>query len=258
MISQDSKVELKEHTHEERVNIAKQLSRKIVEKYRDRVLAVFISGSTAKNLDRTYSDLELLTIVRDGVEVPAINYLYQGMIVGIDYYQETDFLKDAGRVTGEWALAADQFRNKVVLHDPAGWFSKLDGAVASSDKVDTSSVVRHRTTGLFEGIEVMKNAKLSNDEVGVRTAGFYFALDLAKLVLLINKKYILTSSWFWKEARECPNKPTNFWKHVEKLAGFGRLSSAEEIIQSAEEMADVMRRSAESRGLSIESADLAV
>lgn len=257
-IAQESKVVLKEHTHEERLQIAKALSHKIVEKYGEEILAVCIWGSTAKKLDRPYSDLEMLTIVRDGVEIPSISYLNHGMVVGIDYYQETDFLKDAHRVTGDWALAADQFRNRIVLYDPTGWFSKLDRAVADSDKVDASNVIRHRTTGLFEGIEVMKNAKLSNDETGVRTAGFYFAFDLAKLVLLLNKKYILTSSWFWKEARACSIKPTNFWENVETLAGFGKLSSAEDIIQSAEEMADEMRKIAESKGISIESRDLVV
>jgi kanamycin nucleotidyltransferase len=258
MVSQDSTVKLKAHNHEERVNIAKQLSAKIVEKHGDKILAVCIWGSTAKKLDRAYSDLEMLAILRDGVELPAINYLYQGMVVGIDYYQETDFLKDAHRVTGEWALAADQFRNRIPLYDPTGWFSKLDSAVASSDKVDTSGAIRHRTTGLYEGLEVMKNAKLSNDEVGVRTAGFYFAWDVAKLILLINKKYILTSSWFWKEARECLVKPDNFWKHIETLASFTKLSSTDEIIRSAEYLADEMRKIAASQGLSIESAELAV
>jgi kanamycin nucleotidyltransferase len=251
-------MELRKHSHEERLTVAKQLCTKIVEKYGNKILAVCIWGSTAKKLDRPYSDLEMLTIVRDGVETPSINYLYQGMVVGIDYYQETDFLKDAHRVTGDWALAADQFRNRIALYDPTGWFSKLDSAVASSDKVDTSSAIRHRTTGLFEALEVMKNAKLSNDEVGVRTAGFSFAWDVAKLVLLINRKYVLTSSWFWSEARECLVKPDNFWKQIETLAGFGRLSSTDEIIKSAEEMADEMRKIATSRGLSIESAELAV
>jgi KNTase C-terminal domain len=251
-------MELKKHTHDDRLNIAKQLCTKIVEKHGDKILGVSIWGSTAKKLDRLYSDLEMLTIVQDGVEIAAINYLYQGMVVGIDYYQETDFLKDARRVTGDWALAADQFRNRIVLYDPTGWFARLDGAVASSDKVDTSSVIRHRTTGLFEGLEVMKNARLSNDEVGIRTAGFYFAWDVAKLVLLINKKYVLTSSWFWKEARTCPIQPDNFWKQIETLASFTKLSSTDEIIRSAEEVADEMRKIAASRGISIESPELAV
>ena len=253
-----SKGKLEKHTHEERLDIAKRLSARVVEKYGDEILAVCIWGSTAKKLDRPYSDLEVLVVVRDGVELHAINYLHQGMVIDIAYYQETDFLRDAHRVTGDWALAADQFRNRIVLHDPSRWFSKLDSAVALSDNVDTSSVVQHRTIGLFEGVEVMKNAQLSKDEVGIRTAGFYFAWDVAKLVLLINKKYILTSSWFWKEARECPIKPENFWDHIETLAGFGKLSSTNEIIQSAEEVAEGMRRIAESRDISIESAELAV
>lgn len=243
---------LRKHSHEDRIRIAEQLREKIVKEYGNEIIAVCIWGSTAKSLDRPFSDLEMLTITRDGVEIPAVLYLYEGLVVGIDYFQDSEFLKDSRRITGDWAVAADQFRNRIVLYDPTKWFSRLDEAVASSDRLDTNGTIRHRTAGLFEGLEVMKNAELSNDEVGVRTAGFYFAWDTAKLMLLINRKYVLTSSWFWKQARECTVKPDKFWRHIEILAGFGKLASVEQIISSAEEMVEGMVKIAESRGISIE------
>ncbi len=51
-------------THEERVTIAEELARRIVQTYGDAVLAVFITSSTAKGLDRPHSDLELTAVLR--------------------------------------------------------------------------------------------------------------------------------------------------------------------------------------------------
>ncbi len=56
-------------THEERLAIAAELARRIVDASGDAVLAVFITSSTAKGLDWEHSDLEISAVVRDGVEI---------------------------------------------------------------------------------------------------------------------------------------------------------------------------------------------
>ena len=104
---------------------------------------------------------------------------------------------------------------------------------------------------LYEGLEVIKNAELEHDEIGTRTAGFYLAWDAARLVLLMNKRYVLTSSWFWKETKDSVVKPKSFWTREEKLAGFVR-ASVEEIVESAESLCDDMLKIVESLGISIE------
>jgi len=68
-------VELRKLTHKDRLNIGRQISKRVLDKYGDDVLAVFICGSTSKGLDRPYSDLEMITVVRDGVDIPMKYYV---------------------------------------------------------------------------------------------------------------------------------------------------------------------------------------
>src|SRR2546428_2531273 len=245
------------HTHEERLEIARQLSEQIVRTHVDKVLVVCIVGSTAKKLDRLYSDLEMIAIVRDGVEIPIAQYIHDGMSIQIDYVEGSSFLKDASRITFNWPLSQDQFRNRIVLYDPTAWVSKLDKVVAESETADTRKTIGQLMSALYEGLEVVKNAELDHDEIGIRTAGFYLAWDAARLVLLMNKRYVLTSSWFWKETKNSIVKSKGFWTREEKLAGFVR-ASVEEIVESAESLCDDMLKIVESLSISIEPAKLLV
>jgi len=244
-------MQLKKHTHEERLELSRQLSKQIVDTYGDKIVAVLVSGSTAKKLDRPYSDLEMIVMVRDGVEIPIAQYIHDGMSIQIDYVEGSSFLKDARRITFNWALAWDQFRNRIVLYDPTGWVLKLDKVVAESETADTRKTIGQLMAALYEGLEVIKNAELEHDEIGIRTAGFYLASDAARLVLLMNKRYVLTSSWFWKETKDSVVKPKGFWTREEKLAGFVR-ASVEEIVESAESLCNDMLKIVQSLGISIE------
>ena len=250
-------MQLTKHTHEERLEIARQLCEQIVKTYGDKVLVVCIVGSTAKNLDRPYSDLEMIAIVRDGVEIPIVQYIHDGMSIQIDYVEGSSFLKDASRITFNWPLSQDQFRNRIVLYDPTAWVSKLDKVVAESETADTRKTIGQLMSALYEGLEVIKNAELEHDEIGIRTAGFYLAWDAARLVLLMNKRYVLTSSWFWKETKDSVLKPKGFWTREEKLAGFVR-ASVEEIVESAESLCNDMLKIVESLDISIEPEKLLV
>jgi hypothetical protein len=154
-------------------------------------------------------------------------------------------------------LAWDQFRNRIPLYDPTGWVSKLNKVVAESETADTRKTIGQLMSALYEGLEVIKNAELERDEIGIRTAGFYLAWDAARLVLLMNKRYVLTSSWFWKETKASLVKPKTFWKHVERLAGFVMVS-VDDIVESAELLCKEMLEIVESRGISIESTRLVV
>src|SRR3989442_15325970 len=126
-------MQLKKHTHEERLAISRQLSKQILDTYGDKIVAVLVTGSTAKNLDRPYSDLEMIAIVGDGIEIPIAQYIHDGMSIQIDYVDGSSFLKDASRITFNWPLSQDQFRNRIVLYDPTAWVSKLDKVVSESE-----------------------------------------------------------------------------------------------------------------------------
>jgi len=227
--------QLRKVTHEERLRIAHLLSDRIVKKYRNAVLGVYVCGSTSKNLDRPFSDLELNAVVRDRAEIPMKYYLHRGLIIQIQYLKSSSILGDAERFTDNWHWAADEYRNRIVLFERDGWFRKLDDAVATSDKADSVEAIRKSLMMMTESMAVMRNAMLTKDRVRVLMSGRVLAEQAAGILLLLNRRYVTTTSWFWKIAFDLDEKPKDFKQLVEKMSGFVS-TSERDVAASSERM----------------------
>jgi len=68
--------------HEERMNLARGLCDRLVEKYSDGIILGGIYGSVARGLDTEWSDLEMLFIIRDDCPVQGQHLIHQGMPAG--------------------------------------------------------------------------------------------------------------------------------------------------------------------------------
>jgi predicted nucleotidyltransferase len=142
--------ELRKLTHEERLSIGRQISTRVLDKYGDSVLLVYICGSTAKNLDRPYSDLEMIVVVQDGVTVASKYYVHRGLVIEVDYRQESEFVKAARAFTKNWPMEADQYRNRIVLFEREQWTRRLDQAIVENEKADASEALRVAAVELTE------------------------------------------------------------------------------------------------------------
>ena len=208
------------YTHEQRVEIARRLSNLVLDKYGDNVLAIFVYGSTSKNLDRPYSDLEISVIIRDGVEVPMKYYVLNGLVIQIEYVQSSVSLRAAEKVTSNWHWEADQHRNRIVLYERDHWFRRLDEAIQRNESENWSEAIRKSFMMMTESMASLKNDVITDNKNGILMRGRTIAEDAARLVLLLNRKYVTTTSWFWKITFDVPKKPNDFKKLVEKMSGF--------------------------------------
>ncbi|TMI19715.1 hypothetical protein E6H32_01270 [Candidatus Bathyarchaeota archaeon] len=242
---------LRKTTHEERLRIAHLISDRIVKKYRSNVLAVYICGSTSKKLDRPFSDLELNAVVRDLAEIPMKYYLHRGLIIHIQYLKSSSILDDAERFTDNWHWAADEYRNRIVLYEWDGWFRKLDAAVAKSDKADSVEAIRKSFMMMTESMAVMRNAMLTKDRVRVLMSGRVLAEQAAGILLLLNRRYVTTTSWFWKIAFDLDKKPKDFKELVEKMCGFVP-TTGEGVVASSERMYKEIYEIVRDHGVKIE------
>jgi hypothetical protein len=208
-------------------------------------------------LDRPYSDLEIFCVASDGLEVKNTRYVYDGLLVEIDYFQESNFLKEAKRVGWDWPLGADQYRNRIVLFERDNWLKKLEKAVAENDSTDIAEELRWATLTMTESLAAVRNAHIKGDLKDLRTRAFYMAWDTARVVFLLNRKYVLTTSWFWKQLFECQEQPKRFRKLVDIIAGFEK-STISELVDAAEKLWRETILMVEPRGISIESKDIRV
>ncbi len=246
---------LRKFSHEGRLRIAHQISDRIVEKYGSDILAAYVCGSTSKKLDRPLSDLELIVIVRNQVEIPMKYYLHRGLIIQIEYLKSSDTLAAAERLTDNWPWEADQYRNRIALYERDGWFRKLDEAVERNDKAATVEAVRKSFMIMTESMAVMKNAILTNDTIGVLSRGRVLAENAARIVLLLNRKYVTTTSWLRKIVFELETKPKDFKELVEKMSGFVP-TTREEVVASSERLYKEMSELVTQAGVKIECDDL--
>src|SRR6266571_5183554 len=255
--SSTPKFPLRKVSHEERVELGRKIASQILDTHKDAVLAICIYASTAKKLDRPYSDLEIFCVASDGLEVKNKRYVYDGVLVEIDYFQESNFLKEARRVGWDWPLGADQYRNRIVLFERDNWLKKMEKAVAENDRADIAEELRWAAETMTESLAAIRNANLKRDQRDLRTRAFYMAWDTARVVFLLNRKYVLTTSWFWKQLFECQEQPKDFRNLIDIVAGFIE-STQTELVDATEKLWLETTKMARARGFSIESMDIIV
>ena len=248
---------LRKVSHEKRLGFARTIASRLIDTHKDAVLAICIYASTAKNLDRPYSDLEIFCVVKDSLEAKNKRYVYHGLMVEIDYFQESNFLKEAARVGWDWPLGADQFRNRIALFERDNWLRKLEEAVARNDRADVTEELRWAVLTVTESLGAVRNANIKSDPRDLRTRAFYMAWDAARVVFLCNRKYVLTTSWFWRQLFECEEQPNDFRNLIDIVAGFVE-STNTELVDAAEELWLKTTKMALARGFSIESTEITV
>ena len=226
---------LRKFAHEDRLRIARLISDRVVEKYGSRVLAIYVCGSTSKKLDRPYSDLEMIVVVRDTEEIPMKYYLHHGLIIQIEYLKSSKILAEAEQFTDNWPWEADEYRNRIGLYDRDGWLRRLDAAVSKNERKDSVEAIRKSFMMMTESMAVLRNAMLTNDKVGVLSRGRVLADDAARILLLLNREYVTTTSRFWKISFDLHRKPKDFKKLVEKMSGFVP-TTVKEVVDSSERM----------------------
>jgi len=237
------------------LRIAHQISARIVEKYGSDVMAVYVYGSTSKKLDRPYSDLEMIVVVRDRAEIPMKSYLHQGLIINIEYLRSSNVLEAAEQFTKNWHWEADQYRNRIALYERDGWFTKLDEAVEKNNKTSSAEAIRKSFMMMTESIASMRNATLTKNKIGVLSSGRTLAEDAARIVFLLNRRYVTMTSRFWKILFDLRNKPKDFKELVEKMCGFVP-TTPEEVVASSERLYNEMSELVTHHGIKIESDDL--
>src|SRR6059036_695133 len=194
--SPKAKPDIREVSNKKRVEVGQRISSRVLDTYKHAVLAIYICGSTAKKLDRPYSDLEMVCVVKDGTDIPNKYYVYDGLLVEIDYHQESEYLKAAREPAWDWPLKADQYRNRLVFFERDDWMQKLDEAVAENERADFTETTRIQALAMTESLAALRNANFKQDNLDLRTRAFYLAWDTARVVFLLNRKYVLTTSWF--------------------------------------------------------------
>jgi hypothetical protein len=239
--------------HEERMELAGRLRDLIIERYADSVLAVFVTSSTARELDLEFSDLELTAVHRDGAAPPDQSYYHQGILIEVSHVEESKIL--APQMKASWPLTAGEYRGRVVLYERDRWTERLDRALDARDATDRSPAQRKALLDMLEYRDKLRNARLTGDGIFIRGCAAFFADSAAHFVLFLNGQQMITTRWFFKQALECPEQPPRFRDHLEILLGVQQADD-EGISAAAEAVAEGLITMAAAHGIVYESEEL--
>jgi hypothetical protein len=110
---------------------------------------------------------------------------------------------------------------------------------------------------VIESRDKVRNARLEGDRLDFRVQAYWTADAAANLVLLLNRRHMITTRWFYRQAFECPQQPPGFRQHIEMLVGIAPATD-EEIAGAAESLTDDLVAMVNARGVAVESTDLVV
>ena len=110
--------------HKERIQIAEYTTEKMIKKYDNDILVGGIFGSTARNEDEKYSDLEMVFIVKDSSKAKTVEFYYKGILISLDVLKISRVKKSIKNIDIMWPLRMARLfslqvtcGNKKILHD---------------------------------------------------------------------------------------------------------------------------------------------
>jgi predicted nucleotidyltransferase len=83
------------HSHEQRMELARQLASLILEEHDAAVAAIVIFGTTAIGLDGPYSDLDVTVVTQSDLGHHSQCYLYDRLQINLDYQNIEESLAEA-------------------------------------------------------------------------------------------------------------------------------------------------------------------
>ena len=176
--------------HEERIHVANRLTNMMIEKYGSDILLGGIFGSTARNTDTEYSDLEMLFIVRNESKAKRFEFAYKSMPVIVLVKKAADIERDIKEIELDWPLKMGTLFNlKITCGDKAilESFRKL---LESVPQEKFNGLIARKAALCYEGFGRLRAVKIRGNihEVGLFVAEVLFEFNL--LVAIFNREFI--------------------------------------------------------------------
>ena len=176
--------------HEERVDLASNITSKFLTKYREDTLLGGIYGSTAKGTDIEFSDLEMFFMVKDDSAAKTFEFAFKGTPVHVEVRKLSKVERDITEIDIDWPLKMGRlFNMKVTSGDKAilKKFRKMFGEVPDNRLIEF--IAKH-TPLCYEGLGKLKSVKIRGN---IYEMGLFVAEVLIEFMLLIaifNRKLI--------------------------------------------------------------------
>jgi kanamycin nucleotidyltransferase len=206
-------------THEERIEIAREVASRILEKYGERVFAIAIYGSVAKGEDREHSDLDMWVATDEPVEDVRF-FVYKGIPVSVNWDTAEGRIKAASRVTPAWPIDADELRSYLVLFERGDFVSQLREATNNLREEEFKIATRLSMVRLQETMGKLRNAFEAGDHYRLLVNGRWLVWGVAMTLGLLNRRYYPGGRGFYQLSKEMLRQPRDYAHLLDSAGGF--------------------------------------
>jgi len=177
-------------SHEQRIARAHAITQNVVERYGANVIAVGVYGSTARETDEPYSDLEIVVVLHEAVEPRNLEYYFEGWKNEVNFVTPDDLLAEVYEVDIDWPLRGGQFIGVLPLYDPTGYWLYLEEIAANIPVEVLTEALREAIVDEYlEHWAKFRNARLRGDDNFSRWAAWTLVWDAVRIVGLANRVY---------------------------------------------------------------------
>jgi hypothetical protein len=238
--------------HEERVQLANKLTNMMMKKYGDEILLGGIYGSTAKNTDTEYSDLEMFFVVKNGSKAKSFNFAYKRIPIFVFVDKAADVERDIKEVDIEWPLKMGRLFNMKITCGDKAILERFRKMLENVPKEKFDRCVAKETVLCYEGLGRLKAVKKRKNtyETGLFVAE---VLNEFNLLLAIMNKEFINHDYLGglQEAFKFKKLPKNYEKIARNLFNWTTLS-LDETLNLAQEFVHNFVEFAAENGIKVE------
>lgn len=223
--------------HDERMQIAKDFTDKVVKKYGKEIVMVAIAGPVAEDEDREFNDLDLMIVTKTNFMQP-YHYMYKDCVVEPTYISEEDIPKVARTPLGinggpmdkadvtflnnrNWLRWAYLFAtSEKVLYGSDQPIKKFNEMTAAISKERCLAQARHELPYVRASINHIRGGSTPTGHV------VEFTKLLYEVVAMLNQTFYQSHSQF-EESKKFKVLPKGFHDNLKKLQNYSTLSTAE-------------------------------
>jgi predicted nucleotidyltransferase len=222
---------LKKHTHAERTEILRKIIAPMLRReLGKKLIAIAADGSYARHEDQSYSDLELMIIVKRNSHLPrGFAKIHDGLLVEGLFVTEQEYHKMINEPNKDWYIAGSDklipITNRRFIAKLQKYRTKNFGQKCDRFAIDMLNEIQEAFGKLFNTIEAKNRANLFPILADAVMAVF-------RLMAFINRKSYTSLNSMVSEAKIYETKPDGFTEFM-KIVGRGDYNNLRKLEECA-------------------------
>jgi kanamycin nucleotidyltransferase len=198
-------------TRQERLATIDRLVESILNKHGDRVLAIGLYGSMAREADQPYSDIEMLCVLNTYGDDHSYEWVYGPGKAEINFMSRAVALKHAAELDERWPLTHGAFASLKPLYGDGELLRALKRMVFAHSNEEFNALIREIIVGdVCEYVGKLRNARHMGKTANLARLACQIVESGAYLIGLMNRSLYTTNSTLLEESLSLPNRPAGY------------------------------------------------